>query len=116
MRKVSLSSRKIKKFLEKSVFHFDSGFKRSVNFELDGQRFLGQKMDYLTVSDESISFGYDGKDFSCKLGEIKSYKRLRTKKYLFFISKAKEEAKPKKEKKEKKEKLVDKIFKTKDKE
>ena len=112
MRKVSNYSRKIEKFLLKSLGHYKAGLLRSLNVEIGGVRYLGQRMSDVSMEEGVLSFSYGEKSFQVKLEEILSMKRLRTKKYCFFCAeqskKAKKPAKKAEKKAEKPEKKAEK--------
>jgi len=99
MRKVSTLSRKIEQFLDKAHAIYRSGRTRAINFEIGGKRFCGTELKDLAISKDKVKFCVDSEKFEIKLEEIKKYKRLRTKKYLFFVDLKKETKKEKKSKK-----------------
>lgn len=107
MRKVSNYPRKIEQFLEKSLGHYKNGFARSFNLEIAGVRFRGELIKDLKLEDGVLSFAYGEENLSLSVEQITKFKRLRTKKYLFFVEGESEEpkkpAKKKPAKKKKKE-------------
>ena len=102
MRKVSNSSHKIEHFLSKAVSSYNRGFARAFNFECEGKRFRGQDCKDVVLEDGKLSFKVGDKSFTVKVSEIVRYKRLRTKKYLFYFGKAEATQKAEKKTAEKK--------------
>jgi hypothetical protein len=111
MRKVSISFHKIEQFLEKAVSLHSRGRHRAINFNIAGVKFEGKDLKDLVLKEEVVEFSIDGKKMALAKKDIKSYKRLRTQKYLFFVDgveEAKEDKPKKKTKKVDKEPTEDK--------
>lgn len=87
MRKSSQSKAKIAQFLKKAVDLHTRGRLKSIHFELEGKRFHGAEMENLVLSDKDVKFFVGKEHFTVKLEEVTKYKRLRTQKYLFFVTK-----------------------------
>lgn len=92
LRRLPATINKVKRFCE-------SGPSKSLNFEIDGKRYYGETFSSLTFSDEGIAFGIDKEEFFIKIEDIYAVKRLRTRKFLFFVEKQKTQEVPKPKKK-----------------
>lgn len=77
---------KVEKLLAKALVSLKN-HKTAFNLELDGQRYFGRYMSHVKLEDGVVSFKYDNEDIEVKASEMVAVKRLRTRKFLFFVKK-----------------------------
>lgn len=88
MRNKSHLSKKIEHYLKKAFDHYSRGRKTSIVVEYKGKRYYGKFMENVALSEKDFKFFYNEEHFTFELENIKCFKRLRTKKYLFVFSEA----------------------------
>lgn len=77
---------KIKKYVTKCLVDLKHK-NTALNLEVEGKRHYGRFMSELSYEGEVLSYVYDGKKVKVKLSQIARVKRLRSQKYLFFVTK-----------------------------
>jgi len=87
---------KVEKLLAKALVSLKN-HKTAFNLEMDGKRYYGRYMSHLKYEDGIVTFNYEDKKVSVKQSDIAEVRRLRTRKFLFFVQKA-EKAEKSKEK------------------
>lgn len=91
MRKNTRLFRQITSILKKVERLYLAGRPRAINFEIAGKRYGGKDMENLAFSDQDVKFFIGDEHFTIKHSEIVNVKRLRTRKFMFYVERTVEE-------------------------
>jgi len=95
------TEKKVESLLYKALVSLKN-HKTAFNIEMEGKRYFGRFMSHIKFENGIVSFKYEDEDIVVKQSEMIGVRRLRTRKFLFFVkslAKKKGEEKNKKVKK-----------------